>query len=90
LWSGPQRGRLSDRAGCDPSIDRQIERAATQQVTNPDVARGLWERIDRQTVDQAPWVPLINPNVLDVVSKRVGNYQFSPAGGMLIHQLWVQ
>ena len=36
--------------------------------------------IDRQTVDQAPWVPLVNPNVVDVLSKRVGNYQYSPAG----------
>jgi peptide/nickel transport system substrate-binding protein len=76
---------------CDPRIDRQIEQALTEQTTNPDAARGLWERIDRQTVDQAPWVPLVNPKVVDVLSKRVGNYQYSPAGvGMLIDQLWVR
>jgi len=75
---------------CNPHIDRQIEQASIEQATNPDAARGLWERVDRQTVDQAPWVPLVNPKVVDVLSKRVGNYQYSPAGlGMLIDQLWV-
>jgi YVTN family beta-propeller protein len=75
---------------CDPRIDRQIGRALTEQATNPDAARGLWERIDRQTVDQAPWVALVNPKAVDVLSKRVGNYQYSPPLGMLIDQLWVR
>jgi len=76
---------------CDPHLDRQIERSLAEQATNPDAARGAWERVDRQTVDQAPWVPLVNPKVIDVLSKRVGNYQYSPAGlGMLIDQLWVR
>ena len=55
--------------------------ALAEQATNPDAARGLWESIDRQTVDQAPWVPLVNPKVVDVLSKRVGNYQYSPPAG---------
>jgi YVTN family beta-propeller protein len=75
---------------CDPRIDRQIGRALTEQATNPDAARGLWERVDRQTVEQAPWVALVNPKVIDVLSKRVGNYQYSPPLGMLIDQLWVR
>jgi len=75
---------------CDPRIDRQINKALTEQATNPDAARGLWERIDRQTVDQAPWVPLVNPKVVDVLSKRVGNYQYSPQLGVLFDQLWVR
>ena len=74
----PQPRNLNDAEFCDPRIDRQIERAPAEQATNPDAARGLWERVDRQTVDQAPWVPLVNPKVIDVLSKRVGNYQYSP------------
>jgi hypothetical protein len=36
-------------------------------------------------------VPLVNPKVIEVVSRRVGNYQYSPNGyGMLIDQLWVR
>ena len=42
---------------CDPRIDRQIRQALTEQATNPDAVRGLWERIDREAVDQAPLVP---------------------------------
>ncbi len=75
---------------CDPRIDRQVGQALAEQATNPDAARKLWERIDRETVDQAPWVPLVNPKVVDVLSKRVGNYQYSQQGGMLIDQLWVR
>jgi peptide/nickel transport system substrate-binding protein len=67
----------------------RIERALTAQATDPEAARGLWERIDRQIVDQAPWVPLVNPKVVDVLSKRVGNYQYNPYG-VLIDQLWVR
>jgi len=86
-------GNSNNSEFCDPRIDRQAERALTEQATNPDAARGLWERIDRETVRQAPWVPLVNPKTVDVLSKRVGNYQYSPAGpasGMLIDQLWVR
>jgi len=55
------------------------------------LAGGVWERVDRLIVNQAPWVPLANRKVIDVLSRRVGNYQYSPAGlGMLIDQLWVR
>jgi hypothetical protein len=35
-------------------------------------------------------VPLANSKVVDVLSKRVGNYQYSLSGGLLIDQLWVR
>ena len=61
------------------------------QVTDPYAARGLWERVDRQIVDEAPWVPLLNATTVDMLSKRVGDYQYSPNGyGLLIDQLWVR
>jgi peptide/nickel transport system substrate-binding protein len=76
---------------CDPPLDRQIGKALAEQATNPYAARGLWERVDRQIVDQAPWVPLVNPKTVDVLSKRAGDYQYSPNGlGMLFDQLWVR
>jgi len=82
-------GNANPAQFCDPKIDRQIAAAATEEA-NPDAVRGLWERIDRQTVDQAPWVPLVNPKAVDVLSRRVGNYQYSVHLGMLLDQLWVQ
>jgi peptide/nickel transport system substrate-binding protein len=82
-------GNANPAQFCDPSIDRQIAAAVTEQA-NPDAARGVWERVDRQTVDQAPWVPLVNPKSVDVLSRRVGNYQYSVHMGMLLDQLWVR
>ena len=73
-----------------PSIDRQIDRALNEQALDPDAARGLWQRIDRQTVDQAPWVALVNPKSVEVLSKRTGNYQSEPQLGVLIDQLWTR
>jgi YVTN family beta-propeller protein len=82
---------LSDSEFCDADVDGLIEQASREQATNPAAARVLWERVDREIVDQAPYVPLHNPKVFDVLSKRVGNYQYSASGvGMLIDQLWVR
>lgn len=76
---------------CDHSIDRQIEQAQAEQVTDPQAADVLWQRVDRDVVDQAPVIPLDNLEALDVVSKRVGHYEYSGDGvGVLIDQLWVR
>jgi len=76
---------------CDPDLDRTIDRALDLQTTDPSRAQALWEHVDHQITDQAPLVPLFNPTATDIVSKRVGNYQYSPNGyGMLIDQLWVR
>ena len=75
---------------CSPRIDAQMRRAAAAQSTSPDRANRMWAAIDHEVVDAAPWVPLFNPRGPEVLSKRVGNYQFSPAYGSLIDQLWVR
>ena len=83
-------GNANAAGFCDPRIDREISDATTTRTRNPDAARGLWERIDRQTVDEAPWVPLVSPKIVNVLSKRVGNFQYNPMWSMLIDQLWVR
>jgi YVTN family beta-propeller protein len=75
---------------CRPEVDAQIARALRLQVSNPQAANRLWARIDRQVVDQAPWVPLFNPVAVNFVSKRVGNYHAHPVFGMLVSQVWVR
>jgi peptide/nickel transport system substrate-binding protein len=76
---------------CDPRIDRQMRRAQAEQLSDPTGARALWQRVDREITDAAPWVPLIASKNVSVLSKRVGNYQYSPAAvAMLIDQLWVR
>ncbi len=81
---------LNDAEFCDPRIDGQAQRALTLEPANPSAAAGRWAAIDRELVDQAPWVPLYNPRDLTVLSARVGNYQFNPYFDLLVDQLWVR
>ena len=75
---------------CDRHIDAEVARARSLQTTDPGAASRLWSKIDRDVVDQAPWVFLQNPLAVDFVSRRVGNYQYNPQWGALLDQLWVQ
>ena len=75
---------------CDPGIDRLMRRAQAKQLSDPTGARALWQRVDREITDASPWVPLIASKDVNFLSKRVGNYQWSPAMGLLIDQLWVR
>ena len=56
----------------------------------PQAANEAWTRLDRELVDQAIVIPVLNGKAVDFVSKRVGNYQRHPVFGMLISQLWVR
>ncbi len=81
---------LNDAEFCDRQIDAQAQRALALEPTNTSAAADRWAAIDRELVDQAPWVPLYNPRDLNVLSARVGNYQFNPYFDLLIDQLWVR
>ena len=48
-----------------------------------------WAAVDRQIVDQAPTIGLLVPQGVDLVSKRVTNYQLNPVWGVILSQLWV-
>ena len=75
---------------CDPAIDEQMDSAATAQVQDPAAATTLWREVEQSLLAQAPVVPIYNPSNVDVVSKRVGNYQYNPQWGVLLDQLWVK
>ena len=75
---------------CDRRIDRQIRRAASLETTDPYLANQIWARVDRELVNQAPVVPLFTLKNVDIVSPRVGNYQYNPQWGVLVDQLWVK
>jgi DNA-binding SARP family transcriptional activator len=55
----------------------------------PAAAGAAWAAADRQIVDEAPAIPLLVPQGIDLVSKRVGNYQHNPPLGAVLSQLWV-
>jgi YVTN family beta-propeller protein len=75
---------------CNRRIDAEIRRALRIQASDPNAAVRSWPRIERELVDQAPWVPLFTPQRADLVSRRVGNYQYNPLWGVLVDQLWVR
>src|SRR5262249_27123805 len=75
---------------CDRRIDAQIKHALSLDESEPSAANALWAKIDHELVDQAPWVPLLNPQQFDFVSKRLGNYQYNPEWHGLGDQLWVR
>ncbi|HEX4521866.1 MAG TPA: ABC transporter substrate-binding protein, partial [Gaiellaceae bacterium] len=75
---------------CDHAIDREIGRAQLLQTSNPEAAAQLWAKVDRDLTNQAPWASFANGTVLELISTRVGNYQFNPAWFTLLDQLWLK
>ncbi len=75
---------------CSAAFDRKIERANAVQTRDPSAAAELWGQIDRDATDQAIWVSTLTPRSVDLVSKRLGNYQHHPLFGVLLDQLWVK
>ena len=60
------------------------------QAEDQVAAARLWAKIDREATDQAARVATATPRNVDLVSKRVGNYQHHPLFGALLDQLWVR
>jgi peptide/nickel transport system substrate-binding protein len=88
----PGNGRASEDSAefCDPAIDKEIARVAALQTTDTTAAEARWVRLDRQLTNRAIWLPTVTPDETDLVSTRVGNYQYNPVWGPLVDQLWVR
>jgi peptide/nickel transport system substrate-binding protein len=75
---------------CNKSIQAKMDRAGNLGLTNPDAGNKLWAEVDRNVTDQAPWVAMFNPKLLDFVSKRVKGFAFSPQWYFLLDQASVK
>lgn len=75
---------------CDRALDRGIKRAIALQERNPQAARELWAKLDAQATDEAPLINAYTERYVELVSKRVGNYQHNPLYSILLDQLWVR
>jgi peptide/nickel transport system substrate-binding protein len=84
------RGAINHGKFCDRRIDRAMQYARSLEGANGRAAASAWASVDRSIVDQAAWVPLVNPRLIDFVSARVRNYQHHPYWGILVDQLWLQ
>jgi peptide/nickel transport system substrate-binding protein len=67
-----------------------MDQAEAKGVTDTNAANSIWQTVDHEMTDQAPWVDLFNPKQIDFLAKRVGNYQWNPQWYILIDQLWVK
>jgi peptide/nickel transport system substrate-binding protein len=74
---------------CDRTFDRMTLRAERVEVSAPAAGNELMAAVDRRFVREAPWVPLVTPLSLDVVSARVHNFERSPVTGVLFDDMWV-
>ena len=90
IAAAPVRGNGNYTGFCNESIDREIAKATSLDATNPPAAQAIWSRVDRDVVDQAPWIVVANPQSVDFVSRRVGNYTYSPQYSALLDQMWVR
>jgi ABC-type transport system substrate-binding protein len=71
-------------------VDRAFHQAEQAQISDPTTAGSLWAAVDRLATDEAPWVPLITAGWVDIVSRRLGNYEANTVWGMLLDQVWVR
>jgi peptide/nickel transport system substrate-binding protein len=75
---------------CSRDLDAKVKHASVLQAQDQDVAAKLWAEVDRDVTKLAPVIPTYTPRNVDLVSKRVGNYQHHPLFGVLLDQLWVR
>jgi peptide/nickel transport system substrate-binding protein len=74
---------------CNRAIDRQMRRAELLELTDPLKSRTIWEAVDRRLTNTAEWVPTVTHSDIELTSRRLRNYQYSPVGGFLADQSWL-
>ena len=58
-----------------------MQTASRLELHDPAKATALWTTIDHQLTDNAGWVPTVNPRAVELVSKRLRNYQYTTRSG---------
>jgi peptide/nickel transport system substrate-binding protein len=84
------QGGLTNGYVCDRKLDRMMARATALQLRDPRRAAAAWAAADRRITDQALWVSTATLDSPELVSKRLGNYQFHPVWGFVADQAWVR
>ena len=67
-----------------------MKQVTAVQADDPPRASVLWPKVEAAILDQAPLIPFWNGSHIDLVSARVGNYQYNPQFGFLLGQVWVK
>jgi hypothetical protein len=75
---------------CDRRATAQYYRAVNLELTDPPAGRRLLATIDRELVDDAVAVPILNSSWFALTAARVDNWSASAQFGPLLGQLWVK
>jgi peptide/nickel transport system substrate-binding protein len=75
---------------CSRELEAKIKRASVLQAQGEDAAARLWAQVDRDVTNLTPLVPTFTSRNVDLVSKRVDNFERHPLFGVLLDQLWVR
>ena len=75
---------------CSRELEAKLERVTVLQAQDQGAATKLWAEVDRDSTNLAAVIPTHTLKNVDLVSKRVGNYQHHPLFGVLLDQLWVK
>jgi peptide/nickel transport system substrate-binding protein len=75
---------------CNKGIQAKMDHAGQVGITDASAGNKLWAQVDKEVTDQAPWVNMFNPKLLDFVSKRVKGFKFSPQWYFLLAQASVK
>jgi peptide/nickel transport system substrate-binding protein len=77
-------------AFCNKGIQANMDKAGATGIEDANAANVIWQQVDRQVADQAPWVAMFNPKQLNFTSKRVKGFVFSPQWYFLLDQASVK
>ena len=75
---------------CDKTTEAMMDDALATAITDPKAADAKWAAVDKRITDASPVVTLFQRNRLDLLSPRVGNWQWSKVYNMLFSQVWVK
>jgi YVTN family beta-propeller protein len=75
---------------CDRRVEQIAQRASHLPAGDPRVDR-LWARVDKRVTDRAAALPLLTPDAITFVSRRVANLQYTQqVEDVLYDQLWLR
>jgi peptide/nickel transport system substrate-binding protein len=71
---------------CDKGIQANMDKAGRTALEDASAANTLWQQVDKDVADAAPWVAMFNPKQLNFTSSRVKGFVFSPQWYFLLAQ----
>jgi peptide/nickel transport system substrate-binding protein len=75
---------------CDKGIQANMDKAGRTALEDASAANTLWQQVDKDVADAAPWVAMFNPKQLNFTSSRVKGFVFSPQWYFLLAQASVK